>query len=445
MSHDPPTDLEDSRPSAPIERITKPLTHFLHVEAAGGVVLFLTSGLALVLANSSLSDAYLEIWKTPFSIGFGPMTHSLQHWISDALMVIFFFVIGLEVKREIVLGELREARKAILPIFAAVGGMVVPAGLYLALQWGEPGVRGWGIPMATDIAFVVGCMAVLGSRVPAGLRVLLLSIAIADDIGAILVIAVGYTDTIHWAPLFAGGGGIGLTYVMMRIGVRSVGLYVVVGAGIWLGFHESGVHATIAGVILGLLTPANRWVDRGQLQQTIGQAGEFLHGDWDETSRRRALLQRIQNDAREALSPLERLEYQLHPWASFMIIPLFALANAGVPFQIRDIGEPVAVATQVGLVLGKPLGIVMASWIAVRLGWAKLPEGVNWGILTGGSLLAGIGFTMALFIAGLALEGNILDSAKVGILGGSLVAGVMGMSLLYWLLPPPKKNVSSEA
>jgi NhaA family Na+:H+ antiporter len=331
--------------------------------------------------------------------------------------------------------------------------MVVPAGLYLALQWGEPGARGWGIPIAADIAFFVGCMAVLGSRVPAGLRVLLLSLAIADDIGAILVIAVGYTDTIHWTPLFAAGAGIGLTYVMMRTGVRSVGLYVVVGAGIWLGFHESGIHATIAGVILGLLTPANRSVDRGQLHRTVGQVDEFLHGDWDAASQRRTLLQRMQNEAREALSPLERLEHQLHPWTSFMIIPLFALAlalalanaNAGVPFQIGDIGEPIAVATVVGLVLGKPLGIVMASWIAVQLGWARLPDGVSWGILTGGSFLAGIGFTMALFIAGLALEGVGLDSAKVGILGGSVVAGIASMGLLYWLLPPPRNDVSSEA
>ncbi len=429
------TDSDDSLPRAPIQRITKPLSDFLHVEAAGGVVLVVTSALALVLANSDLSDAYLALWKTKFSIGFEPMTHSLKHWISDALMVIFFFVIGLEVKREIVVGELRDRRKAVLPIVAAVGGMVVPAGIYLLLQWGEPGQHGWGIPMATDIAFVVGCMAVLGSRVPPGLRVLLLSLAIADDIGAILVIAVGYTETIHWVPLGLAFAGLAVTYSMMRLGVRSIGLYAVVGVGVWLGFHESGVHATIAGVILGVMTPPDRWVSQGRLQQVFGQAHEFLHGDWSLASQRRALLQRMQTAAREALSPLERLEYALHPWMSFAIVPLFALANAGVPFELGDIGEPVAVATGLGLVLGKPLGIFLASFIAVKLGWAQLPQGVTWGVLIGGGFLAGIGFTMALFIAGLALDGDMLDYAKVGTLAGSIVAGCAGMGLLYWLLP----------
>jgi NhaA family Na+:H+ antiporter len=294
--------------------------------------------------------------------------------------------------------------------------------------------------MATDIAFVVGCMAVLGSRVPPGLRVMLLSLAIADDIGAILVIAIGYTDTIHWIPLIWAVGGIVLTYVMMKLGVRSVALYGVVGFEVWMGFHESGVHATIAGVILGLMTPPERWVSEGRLQQVIGQVDDFMHGDWDLESQRTALLQRMQLAARESLSPLERLEYSLHPWVSFAIIPLFALANAGVPFELADIGEPIAVAAGLGLVLGKPLGVVAASWIAVKLGWAKLPDGVTWGILTGGGLLAGIGFTMALFIAGLALEGDALDFSKVGILAGSIVAGAGGMGILYLLLP---KDASS--
>jgi NhaA family Na+:H+ antiporter len=434
--------MDDSLPPAPIQRITRPLAEFLHVEAAGGVVLVLASAVALLLANSSFSETYLAFWKTPFSIGFSPMTHSLQHWISDALMVIFFFVIGLEVKRELVLGELRDPRNAVLPIAAALGGMTVPAGLYLALQWGEPGAPGWGIPMATDIAFVVGCMAVLGSRVPVGLRVLLLSLAIADDIGAILVIAVGYTETIHWWPLFGALCGLGLTYALLKAGVRSVGLYAVVGVAVWLGFHESGVHATIAGVILGVMTPAERLVSQGRLQQVVAQVDEFLHGDWDGDSQRRAVLQRVEVAARESLSPLERLEHQLHPWMGFVIVPLFALANAGVSFDIGYVFEPIAVAVGVGLVIGKPVGVVLFSWIAVKAGLARLPDGVSWGVLTGGGLLAGIGFTMALFIAGLALDDLGLDYAKVGILGASLLAGVGGMGLLYWLLPTPTDGES---
>ena len=426
---------DEGLPRAPIQRITKPLADFLHVEAAGGFILVLASALALVLANTDLADAYLGIWKTKFSIGFAPMTHSLKHWISDGLMVIFFFVIGLEVKRELVIGELQDPRKAILPIAAALGGMIVPAGVYLALQAGEPGENGWGIPMATDIAFVVGCMALLGPRVPPGLRILLLSLAIADDIGAILVIAIGYTETIHWVPLAWAIGGIGLTYGMMRLGIRSVPLYAIVGLEVWIGFHESGVHATIAGVVLGLMTPPDRWVSPNRLQRVLGQMDEFLHGDWDLASQRRAILARVQMAAREAMSPLERLEHQLHPYVSFGIIPLFALANAGVPFELRDLGEPVALATGMGLVLGKPIGILLASFFAVQLGWASLPRGVTWGILLGGGFLAGIGFTMALFIAGLALEGPILDNAKVGTLAGSVVAGAVGMGLLYWLLP----------
>jgi NhaA family Na+:H+ antiporter len=439
------TQTEASLPSAPIQRITRPLADFLHVEAAGGLVLVLASGFALALANSPLSEQYLAIWKTEFSIGFAPQTHSLKHWISDGLMVIFFFVIGLEVKREMVLGELRDFRKAVLPIAAAIGGMLVPAAIYLSLQLGEPGERGWGIPMATDIAFVVGCMAVLGRRVPAGLRVLLLSLAIADDIGAIVVIAVGYTETIDWEALAWAIGGIGLTYTMMRAGVRNIALYAVVGIEVWLGFHASGVHATIAGVILGLMTPADRWVSQGRLHRVVGQMDEFLHGEWDLESQRRAILHRVQTAAREATSPLERLEHSLHPWVSFGIIPAFALANAGVPFQLGDLGDPVSVAAMLGLFLGKPIGIFAASFLAVKAGWARLPDGVNWGVVLGGGFLAGIGFTMSLFIAMLALDGPTQDVAKVGILAGSILSGIVGMGLLVWLLPSAPPAVEEPA
>jgi NhaA family Na+:H+ antiporter len=435
MSDSKPTDSEASLPKAPIQRITGPLQHFLHVEAAGGSVLVVASAIAIALANSPFAEQYLAIWKEEFSIGFLPQTHSLKHWISDGLMAIFFFVIGLEVKRELVLGELRDFRKALLPIAAAIGGMVVPAGIYLALQWGEPGERGWGIPMATDIAFVVGCMAVLGSRVPPGLRVLLVSLAIADDIGAIIVIAVGYTAEIDWRALLLAGMGLASIWGLARAGVRSVGLYTAIGVGVWYGFHESGVHATIAGVIIGLMTPTESWVSQGRLQRLSAQLDDFLHGEWDVDTRRRAFLRRMETAAREAVSPLERLEHGLHPWVSFAIIPAFALANAGVPFQFADMGEPVAVAVMLGLFVGKPLGITLFSFLAVKAGWAKLPEGVTWGVLIGAGFLAGIGFTMALFISMLALEGDVADVSKVGILEGSLASAVVGMGLLMWLLP----------
>jgi NhaA family Na+:H+ antiporter len=425
-------------PEEPVDRLVGPFARFFHVEAAGGVVLLAAAGCALLLANSPLSEAYLGLWRTPLTLALGDfaMSHSLQHWISDGLMAVFFFVIGLEVKRELVTGELRDPRKAALPIAAALGGMLAPAAIYLSLQLGAPGERGWGIPMATDIAFLVGCMAVLGPRVPAGLRVLLLSLAIADDIGAILVIALGYTEKLAWGWLGFGLLGIALVRVLAQIGVRSVAIYALVGAAVWLGFHESGVHATIAGVILGLLTPARSWVAGERLRAIVERAGQYLHGEWPTSPAvRRALLREVETAARETLSPLERLEDRLHPWQSFLIVPLFALANAGVALSPSAIGDPIALAVLLGLAVGKPLGIVAFSWLAVRSGLATLPAGVSWGILAAGGCLAGIGFTMALFIAELALDGAGLAAAKVGILAGSALSAALGLALLARLLP----------
>jgi NhaA family Na+:H+ antiporter len=427
---------ETNLPEQPIQHLTAPFKRFLHIEAAGGVVLLVATIVALGLANSPWSEWYLAIWESEFSIGFAPMSHSLRHWISDGLMAVFFFVIGLEVKRELVLGELRDLRKAALPIAAAIGGMVVPAGIYLSLQLGEPGERGWGIPMATDIAFVVGCMAVLGSRVPPGLRILLLSLAIADDIGAILVIAIGYTQSLNLTALSLALVGLAGILGFSWLGVRSIGLYLALGVGIWLAFHESGVHATLAGVILGLMTPSRSWVSAGRLQRSIQLVDGFLHGEeWRSTAERRAMLQQVARAAREAMSPLERHENALHPWMSFAIVPLFALANAGVAVELGDLGSPIALAAALGLVVGKPLGIVAVSWLAVRIGIASLPQGVTWPILAAGGLLAGIGFTMALFIAGLALESPHLEAAKVGVLLGSGISALFGMGLLLVLLP----------
>jgi len=433
-------DDESALPKEPIDWVTAPFERFLRVEAASGVVLLLFSGIALILANSGASEAYLGIWKARigFEVGSFSMHHSLQHWINDGLMVLFFFVIGLEVKREIVLGELRDMKRASLPIAAAIGGMVVPAGIYLVLQRDGVAPNGWGIPMATDIAFVVGFMAVLGDRIPRGLRVLMLSIAIADDIGAILVIAVFYTTSIDWTMLGLGGVGIALVWGMARIGIRSFGLYTMAGLFIWFAFHESGVHATIAGVILGLMAPAHSYISKSVFGQFAERAGAWVRGDdWDAESHRATKIRRFTRAARETLSPLEYLEGLLHPWMGFAVMPIFAMANAGVVFQISDVTGAVATAVAAGLLIGKPVGIVLASFVAVKIGVGTLPKGVGWGALTGGAILAGIGFTMALFIAGLADLGDSLDEAKVGVLVASMIAGVAGLGLLVAVLPEP--------
>ena len=434
---------ESQLPHEPIQRIAAPIDRFLHIEAAGGVVLLAAAAVAFVAANTGAAESFLGFWETRVRFGFGTfqMDHSLKHWVSDGLMAIFFFVVGLEVKRELVLGELRGLRKAALPIAGALGGMVVPAGLYLALLWGEPASRGWGIPMATDIAFVVGCMALLGRRAPSSLRVFLLSLAIADDIGAILVIAVGYTEDLNLTALMLGAAGLGLVLLCQRLGVRSLVTYGALGLGTWVAFHESGVHATIAGVVLGLLTPARSWVSDERLAGIVGHAREVWQGEgWEGFGSRRGLLQRVQAAAREALSPLERLENSLHSWSAFLIMPIFALANAGFAFEPALATDPVAVAVAAGLVVGKPVGILLFCFAAVRLGVASLPEGMGWSAVIGGGFLAGIGFTMSLFISSLALEGEILDAAKVGILGASLLSGALGMGLLVAFLPGESKS-----
>jgi len=429
---------ESFLPREPIDEIIDPLSRFLHIESAGGIVLLLATIVALVIANTGFGPAFHEFWMTKcgFHVGDFRVTLSLEHWINDGLMTIFFFVVGLEVKRELVVGELRSFRRAALPIAAALGGMVAPALIYLALQHGGSAADGWGIPMATDIAFVVGCLALLGSRVPPGLRVFLLSLAIADDIGAIVVIAVGYTDHLNLAALGFALLGIGAFYGLMKAGVRNMAVAVIFMFLIWFGVLESGIHATVAGVIFGLFTPVRPWIDDRRLNRIVDRASCVMQGGgWKRQTQRYHDLHEMQVAARKAISPLERFENKLHPWQSFLIMPLFALANAGVPVSPADLADPVALAVVCGLFFGKPLGIVLVSWFAVRLGLADLPEGVGWGAVTGGGFLAGIGFTMALFIAGLALKSPVLDPAKVGILAGSLLSAVVGMLLLLKFLP----------
>ena len=432
---------EDLLPREPIDRLVDPLKRFLHIEAASGVVLLIATTVALVCANLPTAEGYQALWKIRLSIGVGDfqMNHTLQHWINDGLMAIFFFVIGLEVKRELVMGELQDMRQAILPIAAAIGGMLIPAGLFLLLQAGAPGARGWGIPMATDIAFVVGCLAVLGRRIPGSLRVLLLSLAIADDIGAILVIAIGYTASLNLTALALGAAGIALFPLLMKVGVRNHAIYYILMVLTWGAFHESGIHATIAGVIFGLLTPTRSWITETRLEAIVEKTRHFLMGaGWSTSNERYAMLRQMERATRKSISPLERHETELHPWVGFLIMPVFALANAGVPIRAADIVDPVALATALGLFLGKPLGIVLFSFLAVKLRLPRLPEGVTWGAVLGGGFLAGIGFTMALFISSLALSGPLLDAAKVGVMAGSALSAAVGMVLLIVFLPKPE-------
>ncbi|MCS7022102.1 MAG: Na+/H+ antiporter NhaA [Gemmataceae bacterium] len=424
-------------PKAPVRRIMRPLLHFLQIESASGVVLLICTIIALTLANlPATAEWYHSLWHTYVGIQWGRfhLGGELGHFlINDVLMTIFFFVVGLEIKRELVAGELRDPKKAALPVAAAIGGMVVPAAIYMTLQWGQPGFRGWGIPMATDIAFVVGVMTVLGHRIPFGLKILLLSLAIVDDIGAVIVIAIFYTSDLHLLMLGLAGLGFALTYTLNRIGVRAVPAYVVIGAFIWLAFYQSGVHPTIAGVLLGLLTPASAWIGDATLLEVLQDAIRRAPGPGPE---RYHVLNDVRFTARECISPLERLEIGLHPWVGFVIMPMFALANAGVHIELDEITDPIALAVACGLVFGKPIGIFLFSYVAVQAGVARLPQGVNWKVLLGGGSLAGIGFTMSLFVAGLAFgnDPHRLASGKLGTLLGSLISVIAGTTLLLLFL-----------
>lgn len=439
MSNDRQTHTVPVRlPRARIDQLTKAFGRFLDIEAAAGAVLLLFTLAALLLSNSPWAHAYLNVWETPagFQIGSLELTRSLKEWINDSLMTLFFFLVALELKRELILGELNNPRMAALSIAAALGGMLVPAVLYLSLQSGQPGESGWGTVMATDTAFVIGCLALLGSRIPQSLRVFMLSLAIVDDIGAILVVAIGYSSDIAWGALALGGLGIVGVRIMALVGIRSFPAYFVAGGLIWLAVDASGIHATITGVILGLMTPARRWVSDQRLYAILDQV--ISHPTRDEGSgdtKDRDTLRMAEIAARETLSPVERLEIVLHPWVGYVIMPLFALANAGLPISLADLANSVTVAVFVGFALGKPIGVLAFSWLAVRSGIAELPPDLDWKLVGGGGLLAGIGFTMALFIANLAFSPGLIDSAKLGIFLASVISAIAGLALLRWQSP----------
>mgnify|MGYP001818184503 FL=1 len=418
------------------DRFTEPFARFLKIEAAAGGMLLIATVTALILSNSAWSTPFLAFWEIPIGLHFGSLdfTRSLRHWINDGLMTLFFFVVALELKRALVLGELRDLRAAALPFSGALGGMLIPVCVYVLLMWGQPGMHGWGPVMATDTAFVIGCLALLGSRIPPTLRLFFLSLAIFDDVGAIAVVAISYSDALNWVPLSLAVLGLSAVAGFARLGIRSVPFYFLLGGVIWLCFDASGIHATITGVILGLMTPTHGWVSDERLRAVLSRAlshptGDFWSGD---TTERRDLL-RAGTALTETLSPVERLEIMLHPWVGFMVMPIFALANAGVEIHGADLGQPVSAAIFAGLAFGKPIGVLTFSWLAVRLGIASRALGLSWRLLAAGSLLTGIGFTMSLFIADLAYDPAVLNAAKIGILAASTVSAAAGLMMLLWL------------
>lgn len=404
------------------------LPDFLATEVAGGGALVAAAVVAVVWANSPWSQSYHDLWATEATISLGGhvLALDLRHWVNDGLMAIFFVVVALEVKRELIEGELRDPRRASLPVVAAIGGMAVPAALYLVLNAGGTGSSGWGIPMATDIAFALGVAALVGRSLPPGLRLFLLALAIVDDIGAILVIAVFYSSGLAMSWLAGGVALVGLVYALRRVGVFYPPLFVAIGTAMWLALHESGVHPTLAGVAMGLLAPARPTLDP---EDVASRRDELLDLHSPKAARRTSKL------ARSSVSQMEWLEHGLHPWTSLGIVPVFALANAGVSLSSSALGDaarsPVAWGALVGLVVGKTIGISGFAWLATRTGISALPAGATWRQVIGTAALAGIGFTVSIFVTGLAFDGvDLVAEAKIGILAASLIATGLAAALL---------------
>lgn len=435
----------------PIDRLLKPLSAFAHHKLAGAGLLMLGMVVALVWANSPFAHSYHDLLHMKISVGIGSATldHSLHHWINDGVMGIFFFYVGLEIKRELIIGELSTLRKATLPAVAAIGGMVLPALVYTTLNRGGEGADGWGIPMATDIAFALGVLALLGNRVPSGLKVFLTALAIVDDIGAVVVIAAFYTDHVVIGWLLLGLVCIGSSIVLNRLGTRNPVTYFLIGTVAWFGFLESGVHATIAAILMAFTIPARTRIDGKDFRDRINFLMARLDtvgtpSDNQMNSRAQQTVFEHMNDTIDhASAPLQRIETSLHGPVTFVVLPLFALANAGVSLDSglgSKLGTPVALGIIGGLVLGKLLGVSLAAWIAVKLKLADLPKHVTWSQLMASGLLAGIGFTMSLFVGGLAFsEPALVETAKIGVLSASLIAAVAGVIWLRIASPSPSK------
>jgi NhaA family Na+:H+ antiporter len=431
-----------------IQPVVEPFQRFVHAESSGGVLLLAATLVALAWANSPWADSYHALWQLPVSVAVGShaLTETLLEWINDGLMAMFFFVIGLEIKREVLVGELASPRQALLPLAAALGGTIVPASLYAAVNVGGPGAPGWGVPMATDIAFALGVLALLGKQVPLPLKVFLTALAIGDDLMAVVVIALFYTSTISWVNL-----GLGLLFLLLLIGANVIGVrhplvYSILGiGGLWLAFLLSGIHATVAGVLAAMAIPARTRLSRHEFlakgRTLLDRFAEVTLPDTPPLANRerQRVTQHLEAALKHVETPLQRLEHALHPWVTVVVMPVFALANAGVALD-RDLtaalANPVVIGVMLGLLIGKPVGIVGATWLAVRSGAAQLPEGVSWRQLLGVGCVAGIGFTMSLFIAGLAFEhSELLRPAKMGILFASTLAGTIGWLILRGVRP----------
>lgn len=457
-NEDPPGAWRGFRAVA--RRVVSPVERFLAVEAASGVVLLAAAALALGLANSPWRAGFAALWHLTLGVRVGALVfqRDLHFWVNDGLMTIFFFVVGLEIRRELSGGELSDLRRAALPILGAVGGMVAPALLYLAFNAGHPTAGGWGIPMATDIAFAVGVLALLGPRVPSSLRILLLTLAVIDDVGAILVIAAFYSESIAPVGLAIAAGGVAGIWLLQKLGARHALTYLAPALLVWAGAYRAGVHPTLAGVLVGLMTPVRAWfgpsrfvskatealriVSREEEQAHAGPLdadGSHRHGGHG--VRIGQALAQLDAARREALSPLDRLQAALHGPVAFVVMPLFALANAGVPLGTAAFdgsGRRVLAGVIVGLAVGKPAGIVGLSLLAAKLGLVRLPDAVGVRGLAVLGLVGGIGFTMALFIAALAFPGGAaLETAKLGILAASALAAITGLVVGRLLLPRP--------
>ena len=425
-----------------IHRLIRPFQEFGQTEASSGIVIIVAVIAAMIAANTGLSEPYQNFIHHHIAIdlGFFHLDTGIKHWVNDGLMVIFFFVVGMEIKREVVAGELRGGRKVWAPVAAAAGGMIVPVLVFFAVVQDPAARDGWAIPMATDIAIAVGVITIVGTRVPAGLKVLLLALAIVDDIGAIAVIAIFYTDAMNLTALGITVGLLALVYAMSVNGIKLLPLYAAIGLFAWITAHESGIHPTILGVALGIMTPLQPWYRSAALPDLIEalvRRVRSTEGADDDHSRHQRVgaLMTLSDLSEQAISPLDRIEHRLLPWSAFLVVPLFAFVNAGVDLRggvlEEAAGSELALGVGLGLLLGKPVGVAITTWIAVRLG-AELPAGVTWlGVFAVG-LIAGIGFTVALFVTELSFEQEaLLAQAKVGIFVASVLAGVIGLGMLY--------------
>lgn len=427
----------------PIDKwIIEPFQNFINKTTTSGIVLFSSALVALILANSPFSKEYLHFWETNFSIGFGEyiLTKSLHHWINDGLMAVFFFVVGLELKREIVGGELSQPKNAILPIVAALGGMIFPALIYFMFNSSGEASNGWGIPMATDIAFALGVLYLLGDKVPLPAKIFLTVLAIADDIGAVLVIAFFYTSTIDFNSLLVGAICMSILIFGNIIGVRNTLFYGIIGiCGLWLAFLMSGIHATIAAVLAAFTIPVNPKITEKQFLTKLDSLyNRFKKAEPNDnptvTSEQLHILEEIRGYSKKALTPLQRLEHRMHPLVAFIIMPIFALCNAGVEINssIFDNGmSRVTLGIMFGLIFGKLIGIIGCTWLFTKLKWASLPDGLNFKHIISVGFLASIGFTMSLFITELAFtDVQLITEAKFGVLIASFFASIVGFMVM---------------